>query len=82
MGKRDYYSPGDYNVICDRCGAKYKRSECKKEWDKLLVCKYGCWEPRHPQDFVRGVKDDQRVPIARVRGTIQFITTAVTAEDL
>lgn len=82
MGKRDYYKKGDYNVICDRCGAKFKASECAMEWDNLFVCKQYCWEERQPQDFVRGRVDDQTVPIARVRGEPKFITDSVTPEDL
>ena len=81
MGKRDYFISGDYNVLCDRCGQKFKASECKMEWDNLFVCDY-CWEVRQPQDFVRGLKDDQRVPIARLRPTVTFITGEVTPEDL
>lgn len=82
MGKRDYYKKGDYNVICDRCGFKFKASECQMEWDNLFVCKETCWEARQPQDFVRGRKDDQTVPIARVRGEPQFQTVPITPEDL
>jgi hypothetical protein len=81
MGKRDYFKHGDYNVICDRCGIKFKASECQMEWDNLYVC-YHCWEIRQPQDFVRGIYDDQTVPIARPRGEDRFITTPVTPEDL
>ena len=81
MGKRDYYIAGDNNVICDRCGAKFKASECKMEWDNLFVCTY-CWEERQPQDFVRGLSDDQRAPIVRARGTTTFITTQINPEDL
>lgn len=82
MGKRDYYKKGDYNVICDRCGAKFKASECELEWDNLFVCKKNCWEVRQPQDFVRGRIDDQTVPIARVRGEAQYETETITPEDL
>lgn len=81
MGKRDYYKDGDYNVQCDRCGAKFKASECAMEWDNLFVCKANCWEPRHPQDFLKGIPDDQRVPVARPRNT-KFLTTTVLPEDL
>lgn len=81
MGKRDYFKIGDYNVICDRCGAKFKARECRMEWNNLFVCSY-CWEARQPQDFVRGRIDDQRVPIARPRGEARFITTPVLPEDL
>jgi hypothetical protein len=34
------------------------------DWKNLFVCP-GCFEVRHPQDFVTGVEDDQSVPIAR-----------------
>jgi len=73
MGKRDYLKHGDWNAICDRCGIKYKASELKMEWDNLFVCN-DCWEERHPQDFVRGLRDDQTVPIARPRPPDLFIT--------
>lgn len=47
---------GDFWVVCDRCGLDYRRSQTKLEWTGLLVCN-DCWEPRHPQDFVRAIKD-------------------------
>lgn len=65
MGSADYYKPGDYNVECDLCGRKRKASECRLTWQNFFVCADTCWEPRHPQDFVKGRIDDQTVPIAR-----------------
>ena len=64
MGSRDFFKLGDWNAICDRCGFKRKASEMKLEWDGLRVCSE-CWEPRHPQDFVRGVPDNQAVAWTR-----------------
>lgn len=61
MGKSNQYLKGDWNVICDYCGAKKKQSECRLTWDNALVCADKCWEPRQPQDFVRGKVDKQRV---------------------
>lgn len=63
----DYFEPGDYNFRCDVCGHKRKASQSRLRWDKARVCKE-CWEPRHPQDFVRGVPDDQSVPWTRPDG--------------
>jgi len=37
-----------------------RSSRSRKRWDGLLVCEAD-WEPQHPQDFVRGVKDRQNV---------------------
>ena len=66
MGHADYYRSGTYNGICDRCGSKFKFSDLKLEWDGLYVCTAnGCWEPRQPQDYVKGVRDDMSVPVSR-----------------
>lgn len=64
MSYRPTYKHGDNAAICDRCGFKMKVSKLKKEWTGLEVC-HSCWEPRHPQDFVHGVKDDPSVPVVR-----------------
>jgi len=63
-----YFKKGDHNAICDRDGGKYKASEMRKEWNGLIVHKSN-FEPRHPQDFVRGRKDDQSVAWTRSEGT-------------
>lgn len=76
------YIRGDYNVICDRCGFKKKRSEVKLEWDNLLVCSDTCWEARQPQDFVRAVPDGKPVPIARPEAPNQFVDGPILPEDL
>ena len=55
-----------YNVICDRCGFKYKDHQLKKEWTGLMVCE-PCWESRHPQDFVRARPDQKPLPWTRPR---------------
>ena len=60
----DNYKHGDWNAICDRCGFKYKASKLREEWTGFMVCKE-CYEPRHPQDFLRGVADDPSVPWSR-----------------
>lgn len=66
MGHADYLRNGDWNAICDRCGSKFKFSQLKLEWDGLYVCTAnGCWEPRQPQDYVKGVMDDMSVPVSR-----------------
>ena len=58
----NYYKAGSWNVHCMRCGFKRKAEDIRKEWTGLLVCSDTCWEPRHPQDFLRGVEDKQSVP--------------------
>jgi len=64
MGRADYYKHGDNNVICDRCGFKYKASQLKREWNGLYTCPFD-WEPRHPQDLIKSKHDDQRPSLSR-----------------
>ena len=83
MGQADYFKKGDFNRICDRCGFKVKASETRKEWTGLIVCISGCWEARHSQEFVRGRRDNQRVPYPRPEGTDNFLAAdEITADDL
>ena len=58
------YRPGDFWRICDRCGFQKRASETFKTWDGLYVCEAD-FETRHPQDFVRGRRDNQNVPDPR-----------------
>ena len=55
---------GVANGICDRCGFEHPLDQLRREWTGLRVCN-DCWEPRHPQEFVRGVPDRQAVPNPR-----------------
>ena len=46
------YKPGENWLECQRCGLDHYASDARREWTGSIVCK-SCWEPRHPQDFVR-----------------------------
>jgi len=61
MGIADTLVLGDYNAQCYRCGGKRKASQMRKQWQGYWVCPEH-WEPRHPQDFVKGVADNPSVP--------------------
>lgn len=75
----DNYIPGDYYTTCDRTGFKIRASKAKREWTGALV-REESWEPRHPQDFVRGLKDDMAAPgIKQVPLAMGPLTTIVTA---
>lgn len=50
-----YRTGGTYG-LCQECGFKFRMSELRKRWDGFMVCKED-WEPRHPQEFVRGKAD-------------------------
>jgi len=42
------YKAGDYNVISDITGLKFKRSECRFDWRGFLMGKSE-WSPKQPQ---------------------------------
>jgi hypothetical protein len=76
-----YYQPGGWYRICDCCGLQYRNHETRKRWDGAIVCR-ACWEPRHPQDMVKGRADRQNVPDPRPEPSASIIgplTTTVTA---
>lgn len=60
----DYYKPGSWNVACWRCGRKRKGDEMRRQWQGFWVCPEH-WEPRHPQDFVKGVPDNPAPPYSQ-----------------
>ena len=75
-GPSDYLQFGSWNCICQRCGVKRKAEDISKEWTGLLVCTTKCLDQRHPQDFVKSVKDDQTVPYTSPEPT--DVTVSVT----
>jgi hypothetical protein len=60
MRTKDNYVHGAHNVICDRSGFKVKSTDVKREWNHSVVRRED-FEKRHPQDYVRGVRDIQSV---------------------
>lgn len=80
MSDDKHYVPGDFYRYCDKCGFKKRASRTFRTWDGLYVCSED-FETRHPQDFVRGRKDNQNVPNARpepVNSIIGPLTTTLT----
>jgi hypothetical protein len=55
--KNPGYKKGDHWVVDDVDGATIRSSDAKKTWDNKVVHKRN-FEPRHPQEFVRGLPDN------------------------
>jgi len=72
MSYKPRWDNGGWKVICDVCGRLYKESDLQKRWDGVMVCSDD-WEPRQPQDFVRGVADKQAPPWARPEASDKFL---------
>jgi hypothetical protein len=65
------FVPGDWNVIDDLTGLELKASETKMRWDNAVV-RADLNEPRHPQDYLRGSKDEMRTPWSRPEQADKF----------
>lgn len=68
-------------AICDASGFKVPLSHLVRQWDGALVDKRFV-DKRNPQDFVRGVRDDQSLPYSRPEAPDTFISSPVTPDDL
>ena len=83
MSYKPSWDNGGWKVICDVCGRLFKEHDLQKRWDGVMVCS-GDWEPRQPQDFVRGVADKQAPPWARPEASDDFLFTCtpITSQAL
>jgi len=61
---KNYWQPGDWNAVCSMCGRKRKASDLVRNWQGMWRCKDHN-EERHPQDYVRGVREVVTVPWAQ-----------------
>lgn len=72
-----------WSAVCDRCGFEFKSYQLQKEWNGLMTCKE-CWEPRHPQDFVRVPAETVALPWTRPEPPDEFlpVCTAITIQAI
>ncbi len=79
---REYWKAGGAWGICDRCGQKFRHADLRKEWNGLMVCRED-YDPRHPQEGLRGIKENTAVRDARPPQPDNFLTAnEVTWDDL
>lgn len=79
MGQADFLRVGDYNALCDVCGRKFKFSRLRQKWDNTWACEQD-WEPRQPQDYLRGIPDNMSVPLSRPDPPNLFIQDEIVTE--
>ena len=69
---RPFYSDGQWNFICDRCGTKVKSSKRAIEWTGLVVCQC-CFDDKHEQEkYDRKVLDNKKVTVMSVEPSDSF----------
>lgn len=82
LAKKDWWSVGEWNALCDQCGMKRKSDQLQERWDGMMVCKptikVGCWEPRHPQELIRPIPDNYAVPWTRPEPADQFVESSLS----
>lgn len=80
--KRPELIHGEFFRQCDRSGFRVLSSQTRQEWTGAWVYS-PLWEPRQPQDMVRGIKDQQNVEFARPKTEPRYLeTNAVSRNDL
>ncbi|SRR5260221_14211184 len=75
--KFTWWKSGSWNTICDVCGFKFKAEDLKLRWDGLQVCRDD-WEIRHPQELIRPIQDQNKLPWTRPEAIDTFITGICT----
>lgn len=72
MGRKLHYKPGSFYRVDDRTGFPQRAEKTRAEWTGLIVDE-ARWEPRQPQDLVKGVPDIQSVPNPRPLGANVYV---------
>lgn len=72
MGRDLHYVPGGFYRVDDRTGFPTRADRTKMQWNNIIVDEK-VWEPRQPQDLVRGVPDYQAVGYARPISPATFV---------
>ena len=75
--KFTWWRSGSWNTICDVCGFKFKAEHLKLRWDGLMVDS-ACYETRHPQELIRPIQDQNKLPWTRPEATDTFISGQCT----
>lgn len=70
--------PPEPQAIDDYSGFKVPLSRLTKDWQGLYSVSP---DKRNPQDFVRGVKDNQSLPFARPEAPDQYVAANIIWQD-
>jgi hypothetical protein len=72
--------PPEPQAIDPASGFKVPLSNLVRQWDNQLIDARFI-DKRNPQDFVRGIKDDQSLPYSRPESPDQFIALNIIWEN-
>ena len=72
MGRKLHFRPGSFYRASDRTGFPTRAENTRREWNGIIV-EDKVWEPRQPQDLVKGVPDKQSVIDPRPLGQNVYV---------
>lgn len=70
---KTWWKSGSWNAICDICARKFKAEELILNWRGQMVCQED-YETRNEQELIRPIKDMNKLPWTKPRGTDIFVT--------
>jgi len=79
---KTWWRSKDWNAVCDECGFKFKASQLKKRGPygtgaNLMVC-VDCYELPHPQEMIRPIPDQTKLPWTRHEPVDTFVPAVCT----
>lgn len=77
MPRDKHYIAGTWYRRDDRSGFKCRSFDTEKEWNGLWI-RRDMFEERQPQDFVRGIADEQAVPEPRPTPAALYLGPTIT----
>lgn len=72
MGRKLHYRLGGFYRISDRTGFAVRAEHTRGQWNGIIT-ELETWEPRQPQDLVKGRADNQTVPYPRSNSPATFV---------
>lgn len=72
--------PPEPQALDPASGFKVPLSNLRRQWDNQMV-DYRFIDRRNPQDYVRGVKDDQSLPFARPEPPDTYVAGNIIWQD-
>ena len=72
---------GNWNVVCDVCGFRFKNTELRDRWDGKKVCSKD-FETRHTMDLYKARTENPGVPWTRKEPTDTFVTVTYAASNV
>ena len=75
------FKPEDWLADCDTCGTTWyaRFLQPDGEFPSLRVCPK-CWDPKHPQELIHPVVDEQAPPWTQPEPPWVFVVTPVTED--